>query len=52
MRHRQSRRAKAGVKDMFRKTLFAAAAALMTVGGFSSTVWVMTAGSPAPAQVA
>lgn len=37
---------------MFRKSLYALAASLMTLGAFSTTVAVMGAGSGNPAQVA
>ena len=37
---------------MFRNSLFALAAALMTLGTFASTIAVVTAGSGAAVQVA
>lgn len=37
---------------MIRKSLFAIAASLMTLGAFSSTVAVMTAGSGPAVQIA
>lgn len=37
---------------MIRKSLFAVAASLMTLGAFSSTVAVMTAGNAPVAQIA
>ena len=41
-----------GRKKMYRNSLFALAAALMTLGTFASTIAVVTAGGGVPVQIA